>query len=139
MKIGKVKKRKLSLSPSNTNNDASSKKSNFNESPQALLPSPEPGPPERSPLSSPLITKSPVGKTKAGPHSPPLHPYQLRDSLKKSNKKFLTAFTSLSSSSPSRMDDILLETGERDACTEAMPTSDEADELLRDDAQLSPS
>jgi hypothetical protein len=37
------------------------------------------------------------------------------------------------------MDDILLETGERDACTEAMPTSDEADELLRDDAQLSPS
>ena len=139
MKIGKVKKRKLSLSPSNTNNDASSKKSNFNESPQALLPSPVPCPLERSPLSSPLTTESPVGKAKVGPHSPPLHPYQLRDSLKKSNKKFLTAFTSLSSSSPSRMDDILLETGELDACTEALPTSEEADELLRDDPQFSTS
>ena len=99
-------------------------------SPQAPLPCPgEPLAVPISPISShspstPLVSS---GKGKTNCETSPLLPYQLRSSKKR--KKLL-----INPSSPSSMDLLESEQGEFDP--RDIPTSDEADALLRDDDPL---
>ena len=125
-KRGKGKKRKLSFSPTAIND--TSKKPNENPSPltspQLSLGTPTP--------SQPLTSPDPGSKETPPKTSPPL-PYQLRSSQKRSNKKYSIMFSSPSSSS--RMDNSLDLTNGEVIPIDELPTSDEADALLREDSE----
>ena len=134
-KKGKGKKRKLSSSP-NSNNVFSSKKLNDAASPKVALStfdSDFPPLPQTPPLPDASVMATPALSPSPHPPQQPCLPENPLSNKNLYNPKDLNSTTI--SHSLSSMDDSLLEMDQEDApILDSFPTSDEADDLLRDDA-----